>query len=522
MNRVTIKFRLIAGFGLLAATVLAVGAMSISSLDRAQGRLSGYVHGIAQRAVVANEFHAAVDRRAIAVRNMALASNSIRLTEFARDAKTAHAHAQERLSELERLAAPGSDASEHARQLIGEMRRVESAYSPVAQGILASLEAGRHEEGLAALQEQCQPLLARLEAVVTDYQQYTRQRSEEIVAAAIADNTTQRSVLAAAGASALLLAVIAAYLVSRSIVAPIHRAVRLAESVADGDLSVHLAVDGKDELAQLLRALTRMNGSLGEIVRTVRGGSDSIAAGSGQIAMGNADLSSRTERQASALQETAATMRELGRMVQSNAEHADVAKHLAADAAAAVEGGDDAVRQVAQSMGAIRVCSERIMDITGVIDGIAFQTNLLALNAAVEAARAGEHGRGFAVVAAEVRGLAGRCSQAAKEISSLIDESAEQVRDGSRRVDAAGIAMQGVVSSIGKVSALVGEIADDSRRQSVGVSQVGAAVDSIDDVTQQNVALVEESAAASESLSAQARALNEVVAKFQLPAMAAA
>ena len=521
MNRVTIKFRLVAGFGLLAAAVLTVAALAVVSLDRAQSRLTGYVHGVAQRATVASEVRAAVDRRALAVRNMALSSTSTRQAEFGRDARAAHGEAEERLSVLERLAAPGSDASAHAQALIQEMRRVENAYGPLAQRIVADLESGRREAGLAALEDQCLPLLGALEAVVADYQRYTAQRSEATVRGALEDNNAQRLLLLGVGAAALALAVAAAYAVSRSIITPIHRAVHLAESVADGDLSLRLAVDGKDEVSQLLRALTRMNGNLGDIVRTVRGGSDSIAAGSGQIAVGNADLSSRTERQAGALQETAATMRELSRMVARNAEHADAARGLTQEAASAVAGGDQAVGQVAQAMDAIRSSSERIMAITGVIDGIAFQTNLLALNAAVEAARAGEQGRGFAVVAAEVRGLARRCAEAAKEISTLIRDSAEQVRDGADRVDAAGAAMRGVVTSIGKVSALVDEIADDSRRQSAGVSQVGAAVASIDDVTQQNVALVEESAAASESLSAQARALNEIVAKFQLPALGA-
>ena len=517
MNRVTIKSRLLIGFGLLAGTVAVVAGLAIVSLDRAQTRLTAYTQGIAQRATVANAFKSAVDQRAIAVRNMALASTDARRTEFAQATRSAHALAEERLAMLERLAGPGSDASDQARRLIQDMRRVEAAYGPVAAAIVTDLEQGRHELGVQGLENRCQPLLTSLESVLADYQRYTQTRSEELVEAAIRDSGMQRDVLVGVSLAALGVAVVAAFLISRSIVLPLDQAVRLAQAVAEGDLSVDVRASGRDEITQLLLALGRMNGSLGDIVRTVRGGSDSIAAGSGQIATGNADLSARTERQAGALQETSATMRELSRMVERNAEHAQAARAQTAQAQADVAHGDRVVGEVAQAMTAIQSSAERIRTITGVIDGLAFQTNLLALNAAVEAARAGPQGRGFAVVAAEVRTLAHRCAEAAKEISALIGVSSEQVRDGAARVKVASASMQAVVSSIGRVSTLVDEIADESRHQSVSVSQVGAAVASIDDVTQQNVALVEESAAAAESLSAQARTLNEVVGKFRLP-----
>ncbi|MFO1339122.1 MAG: methyl-accepting chemotaxis protein [Burkholderiaceae bacterium] len=318
--------------------------------------------------------------------------------------------------------------------------------------------------------------------------------------------------------AAMLLAAGSCWLVTRSITVPLREAVRVAETVAAGDLGTRIQARYRDETGQLLASLERMNASLVRIVGDVRHASESIATGSTQIANGNADLSQRTEEQASNLQQTAASMEELTATVKHNADTARHATQLAASASVAAEQGGTVVGEVVQTMEDISASSKKIADIIGVIDGIAFQTNILALNAAVEAARAGEQGRGFAVVAGEVRTLAQRSAQAAKEIKTLIGESVEKVENGTRLVGDAGRTMDDIVSQVKRVSGLIGEISGSSVEQSSGIDQIGQSVNQLDQVTQQNAALVEESAAAAESLKHQAGRLAEMVAVFKLAA----
>jgi methyl-accepting chemotaxis protein len=289
-----------------------------------------------------------------------------------------------------------------------------------------------------------------------------------------------------------------------------------ARRVADGDLTARIATGQRDEMGQLLQALSGMSERLRALVGEVADGARTVADTSRQIAQGNADLSQRTEEQASTLEETASSMEELTATVTQNAENARQAKDLAAGAASVAREGGAVVAQVVSTMNGISAASRQIAEIIGVIDGIAFQTNILALNAAVEAARAGEQGRGFAVVASEVRSLAQRSAQAAKEIKVLIANSTEQVATGTRHVDAAGRKMEDIVHSVAKVSALVAEIAAASQEQSAGIGQVNTAVTQMDNVVQQNASLVEEAAAATESMQAQAVALLASVSRFQL------
>ncbi|MES2297975.1 MAG: methyl-accepting chemotaxis protein [Pseudomonadota bacterium] len=302
----------------------------------------------------------------------------------------------------------------------------------------------------------------------------------------------------------------------RAITLPLNRAKDIAREVANGDLTQHIEVDGDNETGQLLSALKDMQASLVRVVTSVRSGSENVASASTQIAQGNLDLSSRTEQQASSLEETAASMEELSTTVKQNASTARQANELAMNASSVAVRGGAVVGEVVETMKDINEASRKIADIIGVIDGIAFQTNILALNAAVEAARAGEQGRGFAVVATEVRSLASRSAEAAKEIKGLIAASVDKVAKGSSLVDQAGSTMSEVVGAIRKVTDLMGEISIASNEQAVGVNQVGEAVQNMDEVTQQNAALVEEMAAAAGSLKAQAGDLVKVVATFKL------
>jgi methyl-accepting chemotaxis protein len=305
--------------------------------------------------------------------------------------------------------------------------------------------------------------------------------------------------------------------IARSITKPLNQAVRVAKTVAAGDLTSRIdAQQSNDETGQLLQALREMNESLVRIVGEVRHGADTIAHATGEIATGNMDLSARTESQAGALEETASSMEELTSTVKQNADNARQANQLAQTASDVATQGGAVVAQVVETMGSINESSHKIVDIISVIDSISFQTNILALNAAVEAARAGEQGRGFAVVAAEVRTLAQRSAGAAKEIKALIDNSVEKVELGSKLVGQAGATMTNVVDSIRRVTDIMSEITAASQEQSQGIEQVNGAIMEMDDVTQQNAALVEEAAAAAGALQEQAGNLNQVVSVFKL------
>jgi methyl-accepting chemotaxis protein len=293
-------------------------------------------------------------------------------------------------------------------------------------------------------------------------------------------------------------------------------AVAIADRIADGELDIDITDDRLDELGQLLRSMKRMRTSLARVVGTVRENAENVTTASAQIAAGNQDLSSRTEQQAASLEETAASMEQLTSTVKLNAENARTANQLAQSASTAAAAGGQTVSEVVTTMDSISANSRKMADIIGVIDGIAFQTNILALNAAVEAARAGEQGRGFAVVATEVRTLAQRSADAAKEIRTLIGQSVERVESGSHLVQAAGTAMQEIVSRVSRVTDLIGEITHSADEQSNGIEQVNQAVSQMDQVTQQNAALVEEAAAAANSLKTQAGELVQAVAVFRL------
>jgi methyl-accepting chemotaxis protein len=318
-------------------------------------------------------------------------------------------------------------------------------------------------------------------------------------------------------ASAALVAGIGfALVITGSITRPLRQALSVAQVVAAGDLTSVISINSSDEIGNLLEALKYMNQHLAQIVGDVRNGTDTIATASREIASGNLDLSSRTEQQAGSLEETASSMEELTSTVKQNTDNARHANQLAQSASSIAEKGGQVIVQVVDTMGSIEESSRKVVDIIGVIDGIAFQTNILALNAAVEAARAGEQGRGFAVVAAEVRNLAQRSASAAKEIKALIDDSVGKVSVGSALVDQAGKTMTEIVDSVKRVTAIMSEIASASQEQSTGLEEINRAITHMDDITQQNAALVEQAAAAAGSLQEQAAGLSQTVAIFKL------
>jgi methyl-accepting chemotaxis protein len=334
--------------------------------------------------------------------------------------------------------------------------------------------------------------------------------------------TMQQVLLAfAATLVAVLLVVVPLTLLnSHSITSPIEHAVAVANSIASGDLTSPIRGEGRDEAAALLQALGRMQDSLREMVGQVHHSSLSIQNSSAEVAVGNNDLSSRTEEAAQSLQQTASSMQQLTANVRLNAEAALEANRLATSAADVAQRGGGAVAQVVSTMDEINASSRRIADIIGTIDGIAFQTNILALNAAVEAARAGEQGRGFAVVATEVRSLAQRSAAAAREIKTLIGASVERVEAGTRQVADAGHTMTEIVASVQRVSHIIHSISTATAEQSTGLGQVNGSVGDLDRMTQQNAALVEQSAAAAESLKEQAMRLGDLVSTFRLEAAA--
>ncbi|WP_426088135.1 methyl-accepting chemotaxis protein [Janthinobacterium sp. PSPC1-1] len=430
---------------------------------------------------------------------------------FAEEAKQSSVVSSELQKKIEALIS-GPQETELFRQ-VSEMRKV---YLDSREQVSKLKAAGQTEEAEKAFQAVFVPGSTKYQKVIMNMLEHQRASIDATAREIDAVAKTSRNLLLALAALALGFGVVCAWVLTMGIVRPLRTAVDIARKVADGDLTAQIDASAKDETGQLLQALKDMNTSLLNIVGEVRSGTDSIATSSTQIAAGNQDLSSRTEEQAGSLEETASSMEELTSTVKQNADNARQANQLAASAAQVAVKGGEVVAQVVGTMESINASSNKIVDIISVIDGIAFQTNILALNAAVEAARAGEQGRGFAVVASEVRNLAQRSASAAKEIKTLIGASVEQVNAGSMLVAQAGSTMNDIVDSVQRVSDIITEITAASSEQSVGIDEINRAIGQMDAVTQQNAALVEESAAAAESMQHQAHNLAQVVSVFKL------
>jgi methyl-accepting chemotaxis protein len=391
------------------------------------------------------------------------------------------------------------------------------AYVKGTETVLANIQDGAYDNSRVA-----DRMLGRAKddaAVVEQRVQQIAQAAAVTLAGTQAafDRTMTQLLWTFAGTLAVVVAVVVPLTImnSRAITGPIRHAAAVAGSIAAGDLTQPIDTSGRDEAADLLRALQGMQQSLQQMVGQIRQSADSIGVASGEVASGNQDLSTRTEQAASSLQQTASSMEQLTGTVRQSADAAAQANQLASSASSVAHRGGIVVAQVVTTMNAINTSSRKIADIIGTIDGIAFQTNILALNAAVEAARAGEQGRGFAVVAAEVRSLAQRSAEAAREIKALIGGSVDRVEAGSRLVADAGSTMTEIVASVQRVSDIVGEISAAAAEQNHGLAQINSSVSQLDHMTQQNAALVEESAAAAASLHAQAEQLTGAVAHFQ-------
>ncbi|WJJ94544.1 methyl-accepting chemotaxis protein [Neopusillimonas aromaticivorans] len=402
------------------------------------------------------------------------------------------------------------------KRLYAVIQERRAEYVGKRTAALEQRKAGNEAAARAFYDNELEGLLDRYSASINDLLEFQKTLINTKADTLHNDNILGLNILIGVAVVSLALGLLLAWMITRSITAPLSTAVSFAEKVSQRDLSSQLKVSGKDEIAALMTALQRMNANLLSVIREVKQGADSIATASGQIAAGNLDLSSRTEEQASSLAETAATMEELTTTVKQNADNARQANGLAESAASVATRSGEVVSKVVHTMGAINTSSKQIVDIISVIDSIAFQTNILALNAAVEAARAGEQGKGFAVVASEVRTLAQRSAQAAKEIKGLIDKSVSITEEGNRLVSEAGQTMEETVTSIRRVTDIMGEITAASQEQSIGIDQINQAVSQMDQVTQQNAALVQEASAASDSMQDQARHMAELVATFRI------
>jgi len=511
LKHLNIGKRLAIGFALTLAMAVLIASAGIWRLQHvAAGTQTILAQPLAKERMITEwytQIFSAVRRTAAIVKS----SDPALGPYFKEDAALSAKVSAELVAQIEPLIAGAEEAALFAK--ISEQRKL---YSKARDSAVKAKADGDQDLATKILEESFTPTAKAYQEAV---QQLVAMQRNHITGMTQDIQATARfgtTLIAVLTACSVLLGALASWLLTRGIVRPIREAVELAETVASGDLTRRIESSARDETGALLRALGHMNDSLVNIVGQVRSGTETISGASGEIAAGNLDLSARTEQQASALEQTAASMEELTGTVRQNADNARQANQLAQTASSVAVDGGAVVSQVIATMGSINASSRKIVDIIGVIDGIAFQTNILALNAAVEAARAGEQGRGFAVVASEVRTLAQRSAAAAKEIKTLIGDSVGKVDAGTKLVDQAGATMEQVVESIRRVTDIMAEITHASTEQTGGIEQVNAAIGQMDEATQQNAALVEEAAAAAGAMREQAAKLAEVVGVFKV------
>ncbi len=503
--------RLGIGFGiiLLILVALVLSANGLNYRNKSQLMQGLELTSTKNREVA--EMKSAMLESGIAMRNIGLQSDVEQMQKEEGKVKAQRERYDAALAKLEGL---GLTAEE--KTVLGELATLDKDVDAAFKEAMAQVLAFNAEGGTKIIAGRIDPLNSRTVTALNRLVQLQQEAIKAFQASSLEADSRVMLLTLLLGALGVAVGIACAVFTTRSITVPLAGAVQVAQRVAAGELTSVVAVEGKDETSELLQALKDMNDSLVRTVGQVRSGTETITQASQEIASGNADLSARTEAQASSLGETASSMESLTSTVRQNADNARQANQLAVSASSVATKGGQVVSQVVDTMGSIKQSSSKIVDIIGVIDGIAFQTNILALNAAVEAARAGEQGRGFAVVASEVRNLAQRSASAAKEIKALIDDSVTKVDAGGKLVDEAGQTMDLIVTSIRQVADIMGEITAATQEQSHGIEEVNQSITQMDEMTQQNAALVEEAAAAAESMQQQAHQLAEAVSIFKL------
>ncbi|MCZ2495516.1 HAMP domain-containing protein [Xylophilus sp. Kf1] len=514
-SRARLAPRLVLAFGLVCLVLAMASAIGIWRLVELRDLADDLGGHSAERALLARELQAIVVLSAARAETLLeLGENPAFVSRIDADRKATSARSEVVRQRLEALA-----EDDGSRRLFAVIDEKGKAFRTARDSLVARRKAG---ETLPpdAVGGTLRPAADAYAQSVEKLAEYQRQRVAEDRAEALHSANTGVALLVAGSVLGLLLSLLSGWLLARSILRPLALASGMAGQIAEGDLTSRLPParpGSRDEVQAMLTDLGGMQSRLVALVGDLRNAATSVAGASSEIAAGNNDLASRTEQTASNLEEVAASMEELLATVRQTADASRQANGLAESAGGVAQSGQAAVAKVVSTMEAIAVSSRRISEITGVIDSIAFQTNILALNAAVEAARAGEQGRGFAVVAAEVRNLAQRSATAAKEIGGLISDSVRQVGEGTQLAQAAGVTMGEIVASVSRVTSIIGEITVATSEQSTGLGQVSEAVTQLDQMTQQNAALVEESSAAAEGLKVQAQQLSALVGTFRLP-----
>ncbi|MFM9436300.1 methyl-accepting chemotaxis protein, partial [Janthinobacterium sp. CG_23.3] len=503
--------RLGIGFGIIL-TILVAMVLSANFLNyRNKAELVTGVELSNAKIAQAAAMKSAMLETGIAMRNIGLQSDVSLMQKEEGKVKEQRKRYEAARDKLQTL---GLDDTE--KKVLGEIAAFDKEVDVAFKEAIGQVLAFNSEGAAKVIASRIDPLDQKTLVAINQLLGLQQSAARSFMDGSVAGDMRLMLMLFALGGVAVAVGVVCAIVTTKSITGPLRGAVEVAQKVAAGELTSHVEVTGKDETSALLRALKEMNESLVKTVTDVRAGTETITIASREIASGNADLSSRTESQASSLEQTASSMEELTSTVKQNADNARQANQLAVSASSVAVKGGSVVSQVVSTMGSIKDSSRKIVDIIGVIDGIAFQTNILALNAAVEAARAGEQGRGFAVVASEVRNLAQRSAGAAKEIKQLIGDSVDKVDAGSKLVDEAGQTMDLIVTSIKQVADIMGEITAATLEQSNGIEEVNQAITQMDEMTQQNAALVEQAAAAAESMQEQSLKLAQAVSIFKL------